>query len=86
MLGMSKSLAARASIGLLAAGIATGILGRIAKGSAAAFGALFLYMLGLGQAAATGFVIGAAIGGTIGTAIGAYLGFQIGVALAPPGL
>ena len=83
MLGMSKSLAARASIGLLAAGIATGILGRIAKGSAAAFGALFLYMLGLGQAAATGFVIGAAIGGTIGTAIGAYLGFQIGVALAP---
>src|SRR3990167_6481712 len=71
MLGMSKSLAARASIGLLAAGIATGILGRIAKGSAAAFGAIFLYMLGLGQAAATGFVIGAAIGGTIGTAIGA---------------
>ncbi len=80
---MGKSLSVRASVGLVAAGVAGGIMGRIVKDSAAVFGGLFYYFLGLGQAAATGFMIGAAIGGTAGTAVGAYLGFQIGVALAP---
>lgn len=83
MTGMGKSLAFKASVGLAVAGVAVSIFKPIIKGAGALLGGLALYFLSLGQAAFTGFMIGAAVGGTIGIGAGAFIGFQIGLALAP---
>lgn len=56
---------------------------KLALGTGAVFGAVMLYFLKLGAAAAKGALIGATIGGTVGATAGTILGFQIGLALAP---
>lgn len=56
---------------------------KLALGTGAVFGAVMIYMLRLGAAAAKGAIIGATVGGSAGTALGIYVGFNIGVALAP---
>ena len=60
-------------------GAPVGLANRIAKASGLLFGGLFLYFLGLGQAALTGFLIGAGIG----MAAGGGLGFALAVATGP---
>jgi len=52
---------------------------RVTKAAGLVFGGLFLYFLGLGQAALTGFLIGAGIG----MAAGGGLGFALAVATGP---
>lgn len=81
---LMKAFSAEAMAKGMGVSAAKGIMTRIAKVNAALFGAFGLYFLmGLGQAAATGFAIGAGLGGTAGAIMGGYVGFQIGVALAP---
>lgn len=81
--GMGKTITAASFGATIGVGIASGLMNKIVKTGAGVFGAAALYFLGLGQAAATGFIIGATIGGTAGFGVGAFLGFQVGVALAP---
>lgn len=65
------------------AGRTYGIAKKLSLGTGAIFGAIMLYFLKLGAAAAKGAIIGATVGGTSGAVAGGVIGFHIGVALAP---
>lgn len=62
---------------------ALGIAKKVRNIAGATFGGLALYFLGLGQAAAAGFIAGAAIGGTAGAVAGAVIPVA---ALGPAGV
>lgn len=81
--GMGKGLIAKSTPQAIIASKAAGVMGRILKVSAGTLLGLGIYFALLGQAALTGFLMGAAVGFGVGASTGAIIGFQVGVALAP---
>lgn len=69
-IGVGMGMGPALITGLTPQGILLGIGGKVRNVAGAVFGGLALYFLSLGQAAFTGFLIGATIGGISGAALG----------------
>ena len=75
--GMGMALG-KAALPLSVVNTTGSLLKRITKAAAALWGGMLLWMLGLGKAALTGFLIGSAIGVGVGGGVGLAIAFSAG--------